>query len=108
MKPSRNNFRAFIEEEPPRVVTLPSNTRESAEAEDESETRRQKVEDDLDIGDDLMNISQRCNAEEANSDQPHHTVDIDHERAGSIRTETRHGSWGRRSGSWDVAATDIR
>ncbi|CAD5328944.1 unnamed protein product [Arabidopsis thaliana] len=105
VKPSRNNFRAFIEEEPPRVITLPSTTRES---EDENVTRRQKVEDDLDIGDDLMNLSRRCNAEDANNNQPHHTLDIDHERAGSIRTEARHESWGRRSGSWDVAATDVR
>ncbi|CAB79373.1 putative protein [Arabidopsis thaliana] len=108
VKPSRNNFRAFIEEEPPRVITLPSTTRESGEAEDENVTRRQKVEDDLDIGDDLMNLSRRCNAEDANNNQPHHTLDIDHERAGSIRTEARHESWGRRSGSWDVAATDVR
>ncbi|XP_010448541.1 PREDICTED: protein S-acyltransferase 8 [Camelina sativa] len=108
VKPSRNNFRAFIEEEPPRVVTLPNTTRESAEADEENGTRRQKVEDDLDIGDDLMNLSQRCNAEEATNDQPHHTLDIDHERAGSIRTETRHGSWGRRSGSWDISTSDVR
>ncbi|XP_010433743.1 PREDICTED: protein S-acyltransferase 8-like [Camelina sativa] len=108
VKPSRNNFRAFIEEEPPRVVTLPNTTRESAEADEDNGTRRQKVEDDLDIGDDLMNLSQRCNAEEATNDQPHHTLDIDHERAGSIRTETRHGSWGRRSGSWDISTSDVR
>ncbi|KAL1201247.1 Protein S-acyltransferase 8 [Cardamine amara subsp. amara] len=108
VKPSRNNFRAFIEEEPPRVVTLPSTTRESAEAEDDNVARRQKVEDDLDIGDDLMNFSQRCNSEDANNDQPHNTVDIDPERAATIRTETRHESWGRRSGNWDVASTDVR
>ncbi|CAA7037310.1 unnamed protein product [Microthlaspi erraticum] len=110
VKPSRNNFRAFIEEVPQRSVTLPGTTREPAEAEDDTGTRRQKVEDDLDIGDDLMNISQRCNAAEANDDQPHHTLDVDQsilgsaERAATIRTETRHGSWGRRSGSWDIAA----
>ncbi|KAF8115465.1 hypothetical protein N665_0026s0010 [Sinapis alba] len=112
VKPSRNNFRAFIEEEPPRVVTLPTTTREAAEAEDETGTRRQKVEDDLDIGDDLMNISQRCsNPAEGSNEQPHHSLDIDQSvlgvagRADTIRTETRHGSWGsRRSGSWDIAA----
>lgn len=117
VKPSRNNFRAFVEEEPPRVITLPTvitttttTTKESAEAEDEVGSRRQKVEDDLDIGDDLMNLSQRCNPAEASNDQPHQTLDIDQsalgfaERAATIRTETRHGSWGRRSGSWDIAA----
>ncbi|CAN8325798.1 unnamed protein product [Cochlearia groenlandica] len=110
VKPSRNNFRAFIEEEPPRVITMPTTTRESTEAEDEVGTRRQKVEDDLDIGDDLMNISQRCNKGEANNDQPHHSMEIDQsilastDRATTIRTETRHGSWGRRSGSWDITA----
>ncbi|CAN8230660.1 unnamed protein product [Cochlearia groenlandica] len=113
VKPSRNNFRAFIEEEQQRVITLPTTTnRESAEEEDEDVgTRRQKVEDDLDIGDDLMNISQRCsNPEEANNHhQPHHTLDIDQsgfERATTIRTEARHGSWGGRSGTWDIAAAD--
>ncbi|KAF3503083.1 hypothetical protein F2Q69_00041745 [Brassica cretica] len=52
-------------------------------------------------------ISQRCNPAE----QPHHSLDIDQsmlgvaERAATIRTETRHGSWGsRRSGSWDIEA----
>ncbi|KAG2243447.1 hypothetical protein Bca52824_094706 [Brassica carinata] len=113
VKPSRNNFRAFVQEEAPRVVTLPTittTTKESAEAEDEIGSRRQKVEDDLDIGDDLMNLSQRCNAAEASNDQPHQTLDVDQsalgvaERAATIRTETRHGSWGRRSGSWDIAA----
>ena len=114
VKPSRNNFRAFVEEEPPRVVTLPTIVtninKRSAEAEDEIGSRRQKVEDDLDIGDDLMNLSQRCNPAETSNDQPHQTLDIDQlalgvaDRAATIRTETRHGSWGRRSGSWDIAA----
>ncbi|KAJ4872943.1 Protein S-acyltransferase 8 [Raphanus sativus] len=107
-----NNFmevfarRAFVEEEqPPRgaVVTRQQRptTRESAE--DENGGRREKVEDDLDIGDDLMNISQRCNPAEGSN----HGLDIDQsmlgvaERAATIRTETRHGSWGSgRSGSW--------
>lgn len=66
------------------------------------------MEDDLDIGDDLMNLSQRCNAEESDNDQPHHTLDIDPERASTVRTKTRHGSWGRRSGSWDIAAADVK
>ncbi|KAJ4871653.1 Protein S-acyltransferase 8 [Raphanus sativus] len=110
VKPSRNNFRAFVEEEqPPRgaVVTLPTTTTTRESAEDENGGRREKVEDDLDIGDDLMNISQRCNPAEGSN----HGLDIDQsmlgvaERAATIRTETRHGSWGSgRSGSWDIEA----
>lgn len=52
----RNNFRVFVEEEFLRVVIIIIR-----ELEDEVGIRRQKVEDDLDIGDDFMNILQWCN-----------------------------------------------
>ncbi|XP_010520765.1 PREDICTED: protein S-acyltransferase 8 isoform X1 [Tarenaya hassleriana] len=123
IKPSRNKFRAFIQEEPPRVISFPTGREAAAEADEESGTRRQKVEDDLDIGEDLLKISQRCNPEEINedlrsrggsNDLPHHVVDMDQsilgssdQRAPTIRSETRHGSWGRRSGSWDIEPDSI-
>lgn len=59
VKPSRNNFRAFVQEEP--QPPLPT-TRE-AEVE-MGEDQRVKVEDDLDFGGDLLKISQRHNIED--------------------------------------------
>ncbi|XP_021898576.1 protein S-acyltransferase 8-like isoform X1 [Carica papaya] len=113
IKPSRNNFRAIFQEEPPRPPPLPV-TRE-VEAEDLGGDPRSKVEDDLEIGEDLLKISQRRNIEEIDEDirsrgssgLPHNSAEIDSvlnaDRAPTIRAETRHSSWGRRSGSWEIA-----
>ncbi|KAK4747634.1 hypothetical protein SAY87_014220 [Trapa incisa] len=60
VKPSKNKFRAFVQEEV-QMTTLP--TREM-DSEDVSMDRRTKVEDDLDIGEDILKISQRRNVEE--------------------------------------------
>ncbi|KAL5843685.1 hypothetical protein ACOSQ3_009677 [Xanthoceras sorbifolium] len=111
IKPSRNNFRAFVQEEVPRP-SLPR----TPEAEDLSGDPRAKVEDDLEIGEDLLKISQRRNIEEIDEDirsrgsngPPHHASEVDSvlgsdSRAPTIRSETRHSSWGRRSGSWEIA-----
>ncbi|XVE70322.1 hypothetical protein DITRI_Ditri10aG0063300 [Diplodiscus trichospermus] len=113
IKPSKNNFRAFVQEEVPRP-TLPS-TRE-VEAEDLGGDPRSKVEDDLEIGEDLLKISQRRNIEEIDEDirsrgsngPSHTTLEVDSvlgsdHQAPTIRSETRHSSWGRRSGSWEIA-----
>lgn len=77
---------------------------------------RSKVEDDLDIGEDLLKISQRRNIEEIDEDirsrgsngPPHNTSEVDSalgsdHRAPTIRSDARHSSWGRRSGSWEIA-----
>ncbi|KAK0575469.1 hypothetical protein LWI29_001130 [Acer saccharum] len=111
IKPSRNNFRSFVQEEVPRP-SLPR----TPEAEDLSGDPRSKVEDDLEIGDDLLKISQRRNIEEIDEDirsrgsngPPHIALEVDSVlgsdiRAPTIRSETRHSSWGRRSGSWEIA-----
>ncbi|KAK3230162.1 hypothetical protein Dsin_002043 [Dipteronia sinensis] len=111
IKPSRNNFRSFVQEEVPRP-SLPR----TPEAEDLSGDPRSKVEDDLEIGDDLLKISQRRNIEEIDEDirsrgsngPPHNALEVDSVlgsdiRAPTIRSETRHSSWGRRSGSWEIA-----
>lgn len=78
---------------------------------------RSKVEDDLEIGEDLLKISQRRNIEEMDDDirsrgsngPPHNSSEggdsvlgSDH-RAPTIRSDARHSSWGRRSGSWEIA-----
>ncbi|KAF5735336.1 protein S-acyltransferase 8-like [Tripterygium wilfordii] len=113
IKPSKNNFRAFVQEEVSRPA-LPT-TRET-EAEESGTDPRSKVEDDLDIGEDLLKISQRRNIEEIDEDirgrgsngPPHNNSEADSvlgsdHRAPTIRSETRHSSWGRRSGSWEIA-----
>lgn len=114
IKPSRNNFRAFVQEEVQRP-SLPST--QEAEVEDTGGDPRPKVEDDLEIGEDLLKISQRRNIEEIDEDirsrgsngPPHNTSEVDSvlgsdHRAPTIRSDTRHSSWGRRSGSWEIAS----
>ncbi|KAF3445481.1 hypothetical protein FNV43_RR10657 [Rhamnella rubrinervis] len=116
VKPSRNNFRAFVQEEVQRPPPLPS-PRE-VEPDDLGGDPRSKVEDDLEIGEDLLKISQRRNIEEIDEDirsrgsngAPHNNsseggdsvLGSDH-RAPTIRSDARHSSWGRRSGSWEIA-----
>ncbi|CAH8388511.1 unnamed protein product [Eruca vesicaria subsp. sativa] len=106
VKPSRNDFRAFMREEPPRSITLATTWERPGEEEEEEsldlEERRQKVEDDLDIDQDVMKLQQRSNAEEG-SDPAHQRVEIDQirvgssERAPTIRSEVRHANGGTRS-----------
>ncbi|XP_050885649.1 protein S-acyltransferase 8 [Lathyrus oleraceus] len=113
INPSRNNFRAFVQEEVQRPLT-PVFTR-GHEQGDLSGDRRPKVEHDLDIGEDLLKISQRRNIEELDEDilsrgsngAPHITADPDSilssdHRATTIRSDARHSSW-ERSGSWEIA-----
>lgn len=58
IKPSRNNFRAYVQEE----LTRPQSISRSREIEHESDSNpRSKVEDDLELGGDLLRISQRRN-----------------------------------------------
>ncbi|KAL6213897.1 hypothetical protein ACLB2K_013336 [Fragaria x ananassa] len=112
VKPSRNNFRAFVEEEVQRPPPLP--TAREAEPDDSGGDPRSKVEDDLDIGEDLLKISQRRNIEEIDEDirsrgsnGPHNASEADSvlgsdHRAPIIRADARHSSWGR-SESWEIA-----
>ncbi|CAK8532795.1 unnamed protein product [Lathyrus sativus] len=112
VQPSKNNFRAFVQEEvqrpPPHVATQ----------EPESDTRgdhRSKVEDDLDIGEDLLKISQRRNIEgfdeeirSRGSNGPYHNTSEgdsvlgSDRRAPTVRSDERHSSR-RRSESWEIA-----
>lgn len=57
IRPSKNKFRAFIQEDAPRITTM----RPMPDVVDESggDHRRAKVEDDLEIGDDILKLSQR-------------------------------------------------
>lgn len=114
VKPSRNNFRAIVQEEvqrpPPQVSSG------EPEPEDLGGCPRPKVEDDLDIGEDLLKISQRRNIEEIDEDvrsrgsnepplnnsEADSSLESDY-RSRTIRSDARHSSWGRRSGSWEMS-----
>ncbi|GAU42244.1 hypothetical protein TSUD_288380 [Trifolium subterraneum] len=113
VKPSRNNFRALVQEEevqrpPPRVVTREPEQELGGDP-------RSKVEDDLDIGEDLLKISQRRNIDEIDEDirsrgsnGPYNNASEgdsvlgSDRRAPTVRSEERPSSW-RRSGSWEIA-----
>uniref|UniRef100_A0A1D1Z1W2 S-acyltransferase n=1 Tax=Anthurium amnicola TaxID=1678845 RepID=A0A1D1Z1W2_9ARAE len=113
IKPSRNKFRAYVQEENARPVVA----RGVRETEDDSAGEpRAKVEDDLDLGGDLLKISQRRNYEEVDEEMGGrgsnglHGVSAESELAvGSdeqvpvARSEGRNSSWGRRSSSWDIS-----
>ncbi|KAM7507917.1 hypothetical protein LguiA_018370 [Lonicera macranthoides] len=117
IKPSRNNFQAYVQEEVQVQRPPPLPTTREVQVEDVHEDRRMKVEDDLELGDDLMKISQRHNIEDIEadirsrgSDVPHHnSIESDSvlgsdRRPPTIRSgsDVRHSSRGR-SGSWEIA-----
>lgn len=58
---SRNKFHSFVSEEPPKPPPKSGPRTPEPEANND---RREKVEDDLEIGNDLLNISQRRDFEE--------------------------------------------
>ncbi|KAH7671227.1 palmitoyltransferase ZDHHC9/14/18 protein [Dioscorea alata] len=113
-KASRNKFRSFVNEDPPRPPPI-SRYRES---EDESASNpRSKVEDDLEFGGDLLKISQRRNFEEVDDEidvrdgNGTHGIISESELVSGVdpqlpvsRSEVRNSSWGRRSSSWEISA----
>lgn len=108
-KQSKNNFRATVQEEvqmPPVVQTQESEIDESVG------NPRSKVEDDLEIGGDLLAISQRRNFEEvdenvdlrsrgSNGKQQRDSSEAEF-AMGLDQQEVNYSSRGRRSGSWDI------
>jgi len=112
-KPSRNKFRAFVREEAPR----PPPTSRSREPEPESASEpRSKVEDDLEIGGELLKISRRRTSGEVDEElggrnsNGMHSVVSESELVSGLesqlpvsRAEVRNSSWGRRSGSWEIS-----
>lgn len=116
VKPSRNNFRANVQEEEPRP---PLPTTREAEVE-MGEDQRVKVEDDLEFGGDLLKISQRHNIEDIEAEIRSRESDVHHHnsseadsvlgsdrRAPNVQADIRNSSWGRRSGSWEIASEVI-
>ncbi|KAL8134466.1 protein S-acyltransferase 8 [Apium graveolens] len=113
IKPSRNKFRAYVQEE---VQRPPLPTSRTSETQDANEDRRMKVEDDLELGGDLMKISQRHNIEDIEADirsrgsdvHRHNSSEFDSvvgsdRRPATGQFDTRHSSWERRSESWEIA-----
>lgn len=116
IKPSRNNFRSFVQEEiqrPPHLFP----TRVS-ESEDFGDDPRTKVEDDQDIGGDLLKISQRHSIEDIEADIRSRGSDVPRRDSSDIdsvlgsdrrpptvqsQSDTWRSSLGRRSGSWEIA-----
>ncbi|KAF8411605.1 hypothetical protein HHK36_004162 [Tetracentron sinense] len=117
IKPSRNNFRAYVQEE---VQRTPMARTHEAVVVDSGGDPRAKVEDDLEIGGDLLKISQRRNFEVVDEDirsrgsngTHRDSSDADFvlgsdQQAPTIRPEVRHSSWGRRSGNWDILPENL-
>lgn len=111
VNPSKNKFRAFVQEE---VQKPPLPRTPEVEPDDSGGDPRAKVEDDLELGGDLLKISQRRNIEEIDEDirsresngpyfnsEADSVLGSDHQTT-NVRSD-RHSSWGRRSGSWDIS-----
>lgn len=113
IKPSRHNFRAYVQEE----VARPARISHAREVEDEpAGGPRAKVEDDLEFGGDLLKISLRHNYEEVHEEMggrnsngmhsvlPESELGVNpNTQVPAIRGEVRNSSWGRRSRKWDIS-----
>lgn len=116
-KPSKHKFRAYAQEEvrPPTV----SFGREVDE--EPVGGPRPKVEDDLEIGTDLLKISQRRNYEDVDAEtggrrsrssevegtasaRPVACSESQIPAVGGTDVRVRHSSWDRRSGNWDMSS----
>uniref|UniRef100_A0A0A9CTP4 protein S-acyltransferase n=1 Tax=Arundo donax TaxID=35708 RepID=A0A0A9CTP4_ARUDO len=104
-KPSKHKFRAYAQEE----VRPPTVNFGRGVEEEPVGGPRSKVEDDLEIGSDLLKISQRRNYEDVDvGTGGHRSNDME-----GIATQipavgsdvrVRHSSWDRRSGNWDISS----
>ncbi|KAL6848823.1 hypothetical protein ACP4OV_021406 [Aristida adscensionis] len=117
-KPSKHKFRAYVQEE-----VRPPTINFGREVEEEPAGRpRSKVEDDLEIGSDLLKISQRRNYEDVDVEMGgRHSNDIEgisnsklmigsESRIPEVGSDVRvrHSSWDRRSGNWDMSSDVLR
>ncbi|WOL03534.1 protein S-acyltransferase 8-like [Canna indica] len=112
IKPSKNNFRAYVQDESAR----PPPVSRARDIEEPDSSPRLKVEDDHEIGGDLLKISGRRNFEEVdvemgsrNSNELHGVLTESELMMNSeteipvAKTEVKSSSRGRRSGSWDLS-----
>ncbi|XP_077241398.1 protein S-acyltransferase 8-like [Tasmannia lanceolata] len=110
--PSKNKFRSYVQEE---VSKPPVSRSRETEVDYASVDPRPKVEDDLELGGDLLKISQRHNFEEVDEEMHERSSNgpnsvasevefvLGSQQAPIVRSEARHSSWGRRSGSWEIS-----
>lgn len=114
IKSSRNNLRAFVQEEPARPP--PANRPMEMNEDEPVSDPRAKVEDDLELGGDLLKISQRRQyqdfEEEASGRHSNGMRSVVSEselvlgsetQLPTRRDELRHSSMGRRGGSWEFS-----
>ncbi|XP_057532044.1 protein S-acyltransferase 8-like isoform X1 [Amaranthus tricolor] len=107
IKPSRNNFRAYAQEEVQQTPPLRTTPENEIEIMDDSGDQRTKVHNDLDLGGDLLKISQCHNIEDIeddirsrgsnllhNSSETDSYVGSDYHTQ-TIRADIRHSSRGR-------------
>ncbi|GAB4847696.1 Protein S-acyltransferase 8 [Ancistrocladus abbreviatus] len=111
-KPSENKFQAYVREEAPRPSPLRSM---HSVVEELGVHRRAKVEDDLEISDDILKISQRHNFDEvgdikargidrAPRNSSEGELDLGSElHSPPLRSELQRPNWGRRSGSFETS-----
>ncbi|KAJ6820023.1 protein S-acyltransferase 8-like isoform X2 [Iris pallida] len=116
VKPSRNKFRALVQEEPPEPPPVARSREPESEATSEP---RSKVEDDLEIGGELLKISRRRNSEideelGGRSSNDRHSGVSEAEIATGLETQhpisrpdVRDTSRGRRSGSWEISPDSL-
>ncbi|XP_042421165.1 protein S-acyltransferase 8-like [Zingiber officinale] len=107
IKPSQNSFRAYVQEESarPHPVNRPRNVEEEP-----ASSPRVKVEDDHDIGGDLLKISGRRNYEEVDVEMGSRDSNELHgvlSESEFMKSEVKSSSRGRRSGSWDLTPAVI-
>ncbi|KAK8691882.1 hypothetical protein V6N13_075377 [Hibiscus sabdariffa] len=113
VNPSKNNFRAFVQEEVPRPI-VPST--EEAKAEDVGGDQRSKVDAEIEKREDVLKISVQCNIEEGEdlskisqrhndeehdkegNDPAHSTLDVD----SMIQADPKLSSCGNGSGSPEI------
>uniref|UniRef100_A0A0E0HF06 S-acyltransferase n=1 Tax=Oryza nivara TaxID=4536 RepID=A0A0E0HF06_ORYNI len=112
-KPSKHKFRAYVQEE----VRAPVVNFGRQMEEEPAGGPRAKVEDDLEIGSDLLQISQRRNYGDVDLEMgsqdcsemegiPNAKLAIGSESqipAIGSEVRVRHSSWDRRSGNWDMS-----
>ncbi|EPS73403.1 hypothetical protein M569_01348, partial [Genlisea aurea] len=112
VKPAKNKFRAFAQDEPQsqRTPVTTTTTTTTSRVGDPEDGRRVKVEDDLDIGGDLLKISQRHNIEDIEADirsrGRNNSSEAEAAAAGErrvgVQTERRSSNWSR-GDSWEIA-----
>lgn len=113
-KPSKNDFRAFVAAEAPELPSQYYSNRHVVEETDDdtSGDPRAKVEDDLDLGGDLLKLSQRRHYEDFDEEMGRERSSNGRRAPDTTgnavsRSDVRISSRDRRSGSWDIAPESL-